>query len=349
MTTSRRKFLATASLAAPAALLTRPAAAAEPAPARGKPFKVCLFSDLHYMPGVWTNTENTLFLEKILARAEAEKCDMVIHLGDFVHNVAEKNAAALIKKYNDFKIPTYHVLGNHDQDATSWKATCEAYRMPGAYYLLDKGGFRFIIADPNYFCEERGRYIHHDKGNYFSRSKTSTINWIPPEQLEWMRDAVDSSPFPCIVMSHQSFERPPNGHGVCNKEEVRKIFTDANAGNSGRVRLVINGHNHMDHMRILDNIPYWDVNSANYKYFSADHSKYPAEYLKTHCEADNNIGWTEPLSAVLSLYPDGRIKIDGSKADWLFGVSPEDAGYLPYDLNGRYILPRIQSTDMRLA
>ena len=102
---------------------------------------------------------------------------------------------------------------------------------------------------------------------------------------------------------------------------------------------------HMDYLRILDNILYWDVNSANYQYYAVKHSKYPAEYLKNHIAATNNLGWKEPLSAILSLWPDGRIKIDGSKSDWLFGVTPKMAGYSEYH-DGRRCHPVIQSADI---
>jgi len=79
------------------------------------------------------------------------------------------------------------------------------------------------------------------------------------------------------------------------------------------------------------------------------HSKYPAEYLKTHSRAGNNIGWKEPLSAILTLWPNGRVKVDGSMSDYLFGVSPKDAGYPACDEDGRETLPLIRSADITLA
>jgi hypothetical protein len=273
---------------------------------------------------------------------------MIIHLGDFVHGVHGEKEKAYVKLYNEFKIPGYHVLGNHDQDRNAYQDTCEAYRMPKeGYYHLDKGGFRFVIADPNYFCNKPGEFIHHSKGNYFSRIKGSTINWIPPRQLEWMRSVIVGSPYPCVVLSHQSFERGPAGAMVMNKDEVQAIFREANEKKPGTVRLVANGHMHMDYLRVLDNILYWDVNSANYQYYATKHSKYPADYLKTHLAARNNLGWKEPLSAILSLWPGGRIKIEGSQADWLFGVTPKMAGYQEYH-DGRRCRPVIQSADITL-
>ena len=45
-------------------------------------------------------------------------------------------------------------------------------------------------------------------------------------------------------------------------------------------------------------------------------------------------------------YDDGRIKIEGSRSEYLFGVSPKDAGLPEFDSNGRYTRPVIQSADM---
>ena len=344
MKVNRRDFLAAAALAAPAAF----AESGNGASVSGKPLKVCVFADIHYRPGTYPNSEDMSFLERILARAEKERCDMMIHLGDFVHNVRQNNEKAYVKLYNDFKIPGYHILGNHDQDGNPYKETCEAYRMPDGHYTFDRGGFRFVIADPNYFCNEPGKFIHHESGNYFKRVKGSTINWIPPEQLEWLRSTIIGSPYPCIVLSHQSFERGRGGP-VMNKADVQAVFREANAKKPGTVRLVMNGHNHMDHLRVLDNILYWDVNSANYQWFGIVHSKYPADYLKK-CRSGNKVlAWKDPLSAILTIWPDGRIKIEGSRSDWLFGVTPKDAGYPLTDGDGRETLPVIQSADMKFT
>lgn len=48
------------------------------------------------------------------------------------------------------------------------------------------------------------------------------------------------------------------------------------------------------------------------------------------------------------MWPDGRIKIDGAKTGWLFGVTPKDAGYPEYH-DGRRCHPVIQSTDIAFS
>ena len=83
--------------------------------------------------------------------------------------------------------------------------------------------------------------------------------------------------------------------------------------------------------------------------FAQPHAAYPADYLAAHRGAKHNIGWKEPLSAILTLWPNGRIRIEGARSEYLFGVSPKDAGLPEFDMNGRYTHPMIQSADMTFA
>ena len=339
---TRKEFLKS-SAAVLAAGAVAPTASAVGAARR--PFKVCVFADLHYHPGRFPN-DTTAFLEAIQARAEATRCDMIIHLGDLVHNVTTPLTREFVRRYNEFRIPSYNILGNHDQDGNPYRETVEAFRMPNNYYKFDKGGYRFICMDPNYFGTADGSLVHYEQHNRSKRAKGAPLNSVPPDQLEWLKDTVERSPHPCIVLSHQSFER---WDGVENGAAVRKILTDANARHPGRVRLVMNGHYHVDYLRILDGIPYWDVNSANYQWYDETHTCYPDEYIKSHVEAKHCLAWDKPLSAILTLYPDGRVKIDGSKADWLYGVTPEKAKMWKVDGGKRLILPRIQSAAFTIS
>jgi hypothetical protein len=346
---SRRNFLSGAALAGAATLVGESGSAFASTADSGRPFKVCVFADLHYFPGVMTNSEDTSFLESIMARAEREKCDMMLQLGDFVHEVKSARTRQLVKMYNDFKIPGFHCLGNHDQDGNPYELTCEAYRMPReGYYYVDRGGFRFVVTDPNYIRMPDGKFVHFSSGNYFKRPKGSSINWLPPEQMEWLRSTIVGSPYPCIVSAHQSYERMLRTGAVGNSEDVRALFNEANAKKPGTVRAVLNGHHHVDNLRLIDNILYWDVNSANDIWFAAVHKCYPAEFLKKCRHAGHILAWDKPLSAVLSLWPDGRIKIEGMRGDWLFGVSPEKAGLRQYDGDARRYTCEIKSVDLTL-
>ena len=97
--------------------------------------KFLLFADLHYFPGVWYRGTWD-YLKEMQACAEREGCDFIIHAGDFCHGPSQEHTADFVKAYNDFHIPSYHCLGNHDADRTSYEETVCLYNMPNGYYSL---------------------------------------------------------------------------------------------------------------------------------------------------------------------------------------------------------------------
>ena len=339
MSCSRRQFLSVAALTAAPVLAGETTAASAP---QKRVVRFCLFADLHYGPGIFPN-DTPEFLEKILRRAEDSRVDFVLHLGDLTH--APKRYRSFVDLYNDFRLPTYHTLGNHDTEANSYEETLDAYRMTCGHYYFDVNGFRFVIADNNYTRFGDGRTEHYSNCNGWRRPDAQN-GWMPEEQVEWLRTALETSPHPCVICSHYSFERECDG--VPNYSSVREVIREANGRHPGRVRLVLNGHHHVDNLRIIDNVLYYDVNSANYQYYRRTHAAYPEAYMNAHSQAAHCLAWGEPLSAIVTLSADGRVRIEGSRAKWLFGVSPEKAGLPPCEETGvrRLTAPVVQSVDL---
>jgi 3',5'-cyclic AMP phosphodiesterase CpdA len=294
------------------------------------------FADMHYAPGVFTHDTHE-WLERVLGRADSARADFVIHAGDFTHDPVK--CPDYMKLYNDFRIPTYHTLGNHDTEGCTLAQTLDAYGMTNGYYHFDRNGFRFVVLDTNHFRQDGG-FVHFEGGNYrkIPHSKSWTIG---EAQYEWAEDVLKNSPYPCVVFMHQSCERESGG--VPDWARMRGLFRWVNKHKGPKVRLVINGHHHTDAFRFIDGIPYLDLNSANYKYYAQRHKLYPAEYHKTHRGAGNVIAWDEPISAVITMDSDGYLKIEGRKAKYLYGVSPEKAKFPKRD---RPIKPEIQSIEM---
>jgi len=345
MKLSRREFVA-GTLLGTAAL--PPASRAETAAGTAGPLKVCVFADIHFRPGMFPH-DNLEHLAKIVARARQEGCAFIIHLGDLVHNARLPETKAYIRAYNACGLPAYHVVGNHDQDESSWAELRDAFGLAKGYYSIDRGGFRFVVLDPNYYTDRAGKAYHFENKNYWKRPKDGVINFIPPDQLAWLRQTVMESPYPCCVLSHQSLELPYASSGVANKDAVQAIFNEANAKVRGRVRVVMNGHMHTDNYRILDNILYWDVNSASNFWYPKAHDCFPDDYVKTHRGATHTLAWQEPLSAILTLWPNGRIQVKGSRSDWLYGATPARAGEYDVDpLTTRVIAPVIRNLDLTL-
>ena len=338
----RRAFLG----AGAATLLSGGAAfgASQSAALSGDAVKFCAFADIHYYPGVFPH-DTREWLERVLDRAEKAKVDFIIHMGDFTHKpVLFKD---YVDFYNDFRIKTYHTVGNHDDDGNSHEETLNAYRLERGYYHFDRGGFRFIVTDTNN-CLMDGKWVHYSSSNYYAvgRKNGSHISRVPPEQLEWLKATIESSPYPCIVTSHASYERE---NGSPDRAAVRKIFDEANAKHPGRVRLVINGHHHCDHVRILENIVYLDLNSANYDWIEKTHTAYPEEDVKRWRHARHVIAWNDPVSAIITISQNGHLKVEGQRSTFYRGVTPKMAGLAPVGSLGRLITPNVQSFELTMA
>ena len=340
---NRREFLKSAALAGATSVV--PSAGADDS--SGPFVRFCVFSDLHYWPRCYPN-DSTDFLDRILQRAVDAKCDFVIHCGDMVHDCVKYRD--FVDRYLDFgKVPTYYCLGNHEDEFQTHEETMRSLRLEKEYYSFDVRGFRFIVTDPHWI-RRNGELIHFSKWNWSgpNRQKGDEIYWLPPDQVDWLRQTIDSSPYPCVVFSHESFERPVCCGGVRNQEEVRRIFADANRACPGKVRMAVNGHYHVDFLRLWDDVAYLDVNSANYFYSGRRHTAYPADWVRNHGGASLTYAYDAPLSSVVTLYPGGRITIDGSRANWCFGVRPEDGGHSG-SLDGRPATCVSQSADFCLT
>jgi len=332
----RRSFLKGTGCLALGAVLPQAASTA------GQSGKVsfCAFADIHYFPGYWPHGERA-FLEKILARAEAKKTDFVIHLGDFVHDV--RQAKDYIDCYNRFSQPTYHVVGNHEGERQSLSEAMKALGLEKTHYFFDRNGFRFVVADPNYFKDKKGVCRHYESYNLFHALQAKEVAvpcLMPPEQEAWLKETVATSPHPCVVFSHESFERPG---AAANGPELMRFFDEVNAKHPGRVRMVINGHHHTDHVRVRNDIVYFDMNSASYQYFAKPHASYPDDYIATHKNARHAITWNDPLSAIVTVESSGAIRIEGMSSTFYLGISPEKAGLPPCDALGRSTVPMISS------
>ncbi len=302
--------------------------------------KFSIFADLHHYPGVFMGgtAEDMRFIQQ---RAEEAGASFIIHAGDFTHGPHE--FPDYVRLYNDGRIPSYHVLGNHDTDHTPLDETLRLYNMSAGHYFFDCEGYRFIACDPNYY-RLGDEYIHFELRNYAAHHDKR--DWMPPEQLAWLRETIDSSPHPCVLISHESFEREADG--VQNQAEVRAIINEANRKRPHSVILCINGHYHRDNIRILDNVCYFDLNSASYDWVDREHFLYPDAYNKAFSLMKNTVVYNDPIHAVITL-EGTTITIEGMESSMLMGFNREHTDNPVFDLMGRPVVPRVQSAKITLG
>jgi len=302
--------------------------------------KFLLFADFHYYPGTFMRgTEEDL--EYLQKRAEEEKVDFMIHAGDLCH--APSKVMDFVKKYADFHIPSYGCLGNHDADGTALEEVLKLYKMPHKYYYFDNNGYRIIVCDPNNLLLD-GEYVSYDLGNYYKHPDER--DYMPPEQLKWLEDTIDASPYPCILISHESFER---ADGVKNRQEVLDIINNANKKNKNRVIMCINGHHHRDFIRVLDNVIYFDMNSSSYDWVAKAHNLFPEELMKKYAALKNTVTYDgPPLHAIITV-EGTTVDIKGMETSMFMGITREMTGNPRFDDAGREVTPTVQTTKITLG
>ncbi|MBE6356812.1 MAG: hypothetical protein E7058_06825 [Lentisphaerae bacterium] len=312
--------------------------------------KFSVFADLHHHPAAfYTNAPERL--AAIRKRAEENRVDFVVSLGDFCVNAVREKA--IVDAAGSFPMPFYHTLGNHDTDDCTLAETLRAYGMGDkGYYFFDCNGFRFVVLDNNY-VEIDGKIYHFELGNYYAHPYGREL--LPPEEIEFLKETLFSSPYPCVLFSHASIEREcqsrpdkPFRPALLNRQEVIAIINEANAQVPGKVRLAVNGHHHRDFLRILDNVVFFDLNSAAMEWLNNPHDLFPGEITDGRSHAHHSVIFTEPLHAVITLDSDGFMQIDGMKGDFLCGVTREMTDNPPCDFSGRPCTANVQSVKMKL-
>ncbi len=304
--------------------------------------KFLVFADLHHYPGVfYTDARNKLAV--MMKRAEDEKVDFAVSLGDFNHSCG--TFTEIFEDIKKYSVKLYHVMGNHDTDGAELKEVLKAYGMPHEYYYFDVNGFRFIALDTNYYGHKGGQ-THFQYRNYFDFPQSR--EHMPEKQMEFLENAIATAPGQCVLLSHASLERHHNGGGgTVNQPRIREIIRKANA-NGRKVIMSCNGHHHRDFIRILDNVAYFDVNSASFDWLNQPHDLFPQELCEKYDLADHQAIWTAPLSAIVTINDDGTIKIDGSKSEYLHGITREMTPNKICDGAGRPCTVEIQSACFKL-
>jgi hypothetical protein len=185
-----------------------------------------------------------------------QRVDFFVELGDFKDQeypaVEQKTLSYLTaaeKTFQQFNGPTYHVLGNHDEDSISKTQFLTHVKNTGigpdhSYYSFDFNGLHFVVLDANY----RSDGIEYDRGN-FDWSDTN----IPPSELDWLTQDLNATAGPAIVFVHQLLD----GTGpvyVNNAEEVRLVLEK-----SGKVLCVFQGHHHQGSYSYIREIHYYTL------------------------------------------------------------------------------------------
>ena len=279
--------------------------------ASAKTMTFSVFADLHYYKNTYITSVKKL--EDILARADENDVDFVIHAGDYCNNF--RKSPEIINTYinNKYDLPVYGVIGNHDLENGSdmlnyvtdgklnnrevvW-GTANGKRGNGsiAYYYFDtEEGFRVIGLDTNYYYNTAKKVWEHYP-DWYSGPSVNTYtqaNSLGDTQRAWLEkvlmDAADKD-IPCVIVAHAALSGNRNSGSDANL--TREIFKKANEKNLGTVLMVINGHHHTNHTEYVDGILYLDMNTSNGAYIPDGNVKtpnYASNAIFEYVEYDND-------------------------------------------------------------
>ena len=335
-----------------------------------------LFSDFHYKEGMYMSSIEDM--GAILDRANAANVDFILHAGDFCNDY--KGSPELMRAYleNSYALPALGILGNHELETSGNSLESVAPLLTNqevtwgklgeetvGYYYYEINGFRFICLDTNYsFNTKSGLWEHNLPASYGAPSANTKANSLGPAQLDWLEttlmDAAEQD-IPCIVVSHASLSGLWSSSP--DADAAREIFARANQKRMGTVLMAINGHLHTNHAEVRDGILYLDMNTVRNGVWKSDGQQHYVgpKYTFTQAIYDDNGDlirtekkelstlsqgaktwfFEDPLDAIVTVSTSGRITIEGSETDWIYGIVPDNlgSGQMPSVVSGVFDLP----------
>lgn len=272
--------------------------------------KFLLFADLHY--DIMPDAEGRL--RTVIEQAKKQKVDFMLELGDFIPITPQYAAAK--ERVQASPVKLYHTLGNHDVDSNDKQAYINYWGIPASYYYFDKGKFRFIVLDSDFFRDKDGVIKPYNKGNY-GRVEETERNKYSKEELAWLENLLQDTEHICILFSHA----PINDQyaEISENKDIHAVITKAR-DNGTKIAMVFGGHMHSDNYHQIDGINYMQVNSISNiwggskfinteRYSESDQKKYPSvKYV---------IPYEKALYAIVEVNASGTVKIKGVKSKYI--------------------------------
>lgn len=317
MTMQRREFIKQTSLLAAGATVSLPLPVGA-ADGKGR-LRIGLIADVHQD----IMHDGPARLQAFVDQAKAWKADALIELGDFCQPKPENRAFADV--FSSYPGQTHHVIGNHDTDGGFTREQVVTWhRMPGRFYSFDIGGIHCVILDGS------------DKP---PGHKSGYPSHIADDQIEWLEADLTKTDLPVFIFSHQSLERP---NCIKSQAKVREVIESAKHGDGSRkVAACLNGHWHLDLMRVIAGIPYIHINSASYYWLGSKyrHDRYDEKTNLDHPHISCTAPYKDSVFTMLEVDFEKRVfTISARKSEWV-GPSPQELGVNQEGLKPEWISP----------
>ena len=213
--------------------------------------KIGLFSDSHFSSAEVTcgNRYNNQSLRKIgeaMRTFAAEKCDLVIILGDVTdtepaREMEEANLRRIAQVLDQSGMETVCMMGNHDAFVFT---PDDFYGILGEKYrpkTISRGGMNLLFLDACYFKSG----VHYKPGD------TDWTDTFYPHAQQ-LRETLERCDGDAVIFIHQNVDPEiREDHCLHNAAQLREIFEA-----SGKVKTVYQGHYHWGHELTHNGIAY---------------------------------------------------------------------------------------------
>ncbi len=212
--------------------------------------RVGMMTDLHHADkdaaGNRFYRETLGKLEEAAGYFQSNRPDVLVELGDLIDaadsvETEQRYLSTINRPFSAIATDRHYVLGNHCVDTLTKEEFLAGVERERSYYSFDRSGIHFVVLDS---C------FRSDGVAYGRRNFQWTDPNIPPQELEWLKDDLQSNKKPVVVFAHQRLD-VADSHGVKNAAEVRSILE-----NSGNVTAVFQGHSHKNDLRLTEGIFY---------------------------------------------------------------------------------------------
>ena len=282
--------------------------------------KFLVFTDLHYDYA----TQGDERIRQIVSRAKDAEVDFIVSLGDIT--APFEQYSHVLEKVRSAGLPFYQVLGNHDVQV-DLNETLRFLGLKDPYYSITIGDIKFLFLNTCYYKLEN---VEHSFPEIKGEGVERPI--IPQEEMEWLKKELDGKN-DYVIFSHHSFTNQFRNRYVRNRQEVFDLFHGKN------VLLCMNGHDHGNDLKTIDQVPFYTLNSAYGPWIGIPNGD--EALAKKYGHLHGYVPYDRALSAVVTI-ENGSIRIEGIEGDYE-SVTPTELGLTEPYWNGVSVEPKANS------
>ncbi|MDR2706917.1 MAG: metallophosphoesterase [Planctomycetaceae bacterium] len=255
---SRRAFLHQGTLAFSTVIVSPFCLQADVLETKKMVLRIGLLTDIHYADK--EHAGSRYYREspdKIAAAANElgkQKLDFLVELGDLIDTVKKpetdkKHLRTINTELQKISDKRYYVLGNHCVETLTKDEFLDEIGQEKSFFSFDQNGYHFVVLDA---C------FRQDGIPYGRNNAHWTDTKIPDTELEWLKADLAVTKLPVIVFLHQRLDvENQKPIAVKNADQVRTLLEK-----SGKVRLVLQGHEHSGDYKEIAGISYCTLSAV---------------------------------------------------------------------------------------